>query len=53
MLETTDMETVQVMELAALFGGQVLNKVKAFPSGLKISMQILHVKESSTSDVEP
>jgi len=41
------------MELAALSGGQVLHNFKAFPPGLKISMQKMHTKESSTSDVEP
>lgn len=47
------MGSVRVMELATLFGRQVLNKVEAFPPGLKISIQKLHVKESSTSNVEP
>lgn len=48
-----DMVTVQVMDLAALFRGQVLNQVKTSQPDLKISFQKLHVKESSTSDVEP
>lgn len=46
------MATVQVMNLAALFGGQVLIKVKTFQPDLKISLQKLHVKASSTGDVE-
>lgn len=40
------------MNLAALFGGQVLIKVKTFQPDLKISLQKLHVKASSTGDVE-
>lgn len=48
-----DVVTVKGMDLAALLGGQVLNKVKTFQPDLKISLQKLHVKESSTNDVEP